>query len=274
MRFGYLWLVAVLALSGCAEDVDDVPPRVQINAPEEGLFTVNKVVEVDVTVTEEEAVDFVAIAVDGVEVDRILPEVCEMRCSMRFEWVTLDFDDGVHTLSASAVDMAGNVGQVSRNVELATGLGVDFIHITNHPDDGAFDAELEVEVHLRDADDDELVACTGGREGMAKVDFDDVAYDDVSSFFILPDESPLLPEDVQDRMLVAVVVEDDEIPCPAPENSDATSFFGDTADDLIARTMPFEGALLTEGEGLTFEDVDDVVEMHLGPGRFFTHHAE
>jgi hypothetical protein len=124
------------------------------------------------------------------------------------------------------------------------------IEIANEDDSGTF---LEVEVHLYDARTGNFLGCSGEFDGLEHVDESGVVYFPDATFGRAPDGGSLLTVDeLIGRDLYAIVVEDDEDPCPVPTNEGTLDI---VTDDLIGESPVFRGEDLDVGVAFGFGDV-------------------
>ena len=97
-----------------------------------------------------------------------------------------------------------------------TYVAVTEIEVANESDSGTL---LEIEVHLFDARSGAFLGCSGERDGLGDVDRSGVAYLVTAFFGRAPGGADLLTVDeLVGRDLYAVVIEDDDEPCPVPSN--------------------------------------------------------
>lgn len=124
------------------------------------------------------------------------------------------------------------------------------IEIANEDDSGTL---LEVEVHLFDARTGLFLGCSGERDGLEYVDEPGVVYYPDATFGRAPDGRSLLTVDeLIGRDLFAVVIEDDQEPCPVPTNEGTVDI---VIDDLIGESPVFRGEDLEVGVAFGFGNV-------------------
>lgn len=98
---------------------------------------------------------------------------------------------------------------------------------------------LEIEVHLHEEGTDRFLACSGQINGLEDVDHSGIFYN-VNATFHRPYFGPdLTYQDIIDKNVYVVVIEDDGLACPCPPDYD---FPYD--DDRVATSDPFPGAEL------------------------------
>ncbi len=105
---------------------------------------------------------------------------------------------------------------------------------------------LEVEVHIHEAGTDQFLGCSGQLNGLEPVDVSGRRYA-VNARFTLDQsrQRNLSYYDVKNKNIYAVVIEDDEFPCPCPPEYGS---FG--LDDLITISPVFPGAELFQTKEL------------------------
>lgn len=128
-----------------------------------------------------------------------------------------------------------------------TFVAVTEIEVTNEDDSGTL---LEIEVHLYDARSGFFLGCSGEADGLGHVDESDVAY--LTTAYFGAAGGDLTVEELEGMDLYAVVVEDDDEPCPVPTNEGS---FDLVTDDLIGVSPIFRGEDLHGGIGFGFDDV-------------------
>jgi hypothetical protein len=239
---------ALMMVEGACADV--TPPEVTLMAPGADAVLVAADVVVEARIADDGDVEAILL-VDGAEVDRsALDDDCEERCVARLRMSTGALPNGEHELTVIALDGGGNEARDGAVVTLAETIFVERVRFTNEADDGFYGGGLEVEAHLRDADDGTFLGCTA--DGMASVVQQNVTYDVLSGFVRPLDESPLLLDDLRDRSLVVRVVENDDSPCPAEDTGADDDLFEDE-DDRLGTSLPF--ALDDLPAELAFDDV-------------------
>ena len=105
-------------------------------------------------------------------------------------------------------------------------------------------SRLEIEVHIYDRADN-FIACSGQINGLEHVDGSNRLYS-VGAFFNKPDGGYLTYDDLQDKVIYLVVIEDDSLPCPEP---------GGVGDDFVGKTETFRGQDIAGTKVLQFDDV-------------------
>ncbi len=102
-----------------------------------------------------------------------------------------------------------------------------------------------------------LLGCSGADSGLRDVDEASVRYF-VSGYFQRPPdgETELTLDDVVNRDVFLLVIEDDQDPCPLPTNEGS---FDLIADDLIGESAVFRGEDLADGLVFAFDDVARLV---------------
>lgn len=124
------------------------------------------------------------------------------------------------------------------------------IEIANEDDSGTL---LEVEVHLFDAHSGLFLGCSGAGDGLEYVDETSVVYFPDATFVRAGGGRSLLTVDeLIGRDLFAVVIEDDDEPCPVPTNEGS---FDLVTDDLIGESPTFRGEDLDVGVAFAFGNV-------------------
>ena len=124
------------------------------------------------------------------------------------------------------------------------------IEIAQEDDSGTL---LEIEVHLFDAHSGLFLGCSGPGEGLEFVDEPGVVYYPDASFVRAGGGRSLLTVDeLIGRDLFAVVIEDDDEPCPVPTNEGS---FDLVTDDLIGESPIFRGEDLNVGVAFGFGNV-------------------
>ena len=111
----------------------------------------------------------------------------------------------------------------------------------------AFGSNLEIEVHLYDADSGELLACSGDDNGLADVNEASVRYR-THAEFVRPyhEYETLRLRQVEDRALFVRVYEDDNARCPSPAGP---------SDDFVGQSPVFYGDEFQRGIVMQFDDV-------------------
>jgi hypothetical protein len=124
------------------------------------------------------------------------------------------------------------------------------IEIANEEDSGTL---LEIEVHLYDAPTGLFLGCSGELDGLEYVDESGIVYYPDATFGRAPSGRSLLTVDeLIGRDLFAVVIEDDDQPCPVPTNEGT---FDLVTDDLIGESPVFRGEDLDVGVAFGFGNV-------------------
>jgi hypothetical protein len=123
------------------------------------------------------------------------------------------------------------------------------IEIANEEDSGTL---LEIEVHLYDAHSGLFLGCSGAFDGLEHVDRSDLVYFPDATFARAPDGSLLTVDELIGRDLFAVVVEDDDEPCPMPTNEGTLDI---VTDDLVGQSPVFRGEDLDGGVAFGFGNV-------------------
>ncbi len=118
------------------------------------------------------------------------------------------------------------------------------IEVTNEYEFG----RLEIEVHIYDRADN-FIACSGQINGLEHVDGSDRLYS-VGAFFNKSDGGYLTYDDLQDKVIYLVVIEDDSLPCPEPGGVDFPF-----SDDFVGKTETFRGQDVAGTKALQFDDV-------------------
>lgn len=114
---------------------------------------------------------------------------------------------------------------------------------------------LEIELHLFDTGSNTFLGCSGPLHGLNGVDYSGLRYSLDAHFvppgsvsgYPVPRGQWLTAEDVADKTLRLVVLEEDAVPCPAPPSADE--------DDVIAEVASLPGASLAAPRTMQFGDV-------------------
>ena len=109
-------------------------------------------------------------------------------------------------------------------------------------------SRLEIEVHIYDRADN-FIACSGQINGLEHVDASNRFYS-VGAFFNKPDGGYLTYDDLQDKVIYLVVIEDDSYPCPTPGGD-----FFPFSDDFVGKTETFPGRDIAGTKAMQFDDV-------------------
>jgi hypothetical protein len=111
----------------------------------------------------------------------------------------------------------------------------------------ALGSRLEIEVHLYDADSNELLACSGDANGLAEVNEPDIRYR-THAEFVRPyhDHETLRLRHIEGRALFVRVYEDDSSRCPSPAGP---------SDDFVGQSPVFYGDEIEGGIVMQFDDV-------------------
>jgi hypothetical protein len=124
------------------------------------------------------------------------------------------------------------------------------MEIANEDDSGTF---LEIEVHLYDGRTGLFLGCSGELDGLEYVDESGVVYYPDATFGRAPGGgSSLTVDELIGRDVFAVVIEDDDEPCPVPTNEGTID---PITDDLIGVSPVFRGEDLDVGVAFGFGDV-------------------
>ena len=118
------------------------------------------------------------------------------------------------------------------------------IGVTNEYEFG----RLEIEVHIYDRADN-FIACSGQINGLEHVDGSDRLYS-VGAFFNKSDGGYLTYDDLQDKVIYLVVIEDDSLPCPEPGGVGFPF-----SDDFVGKTETFRGQDIAGTKAMQFDDV-------------------
>jgi hypothetical protein len=262
--------VPVLGLAACAGD-PPLPVITSITASSsaevDGQTEVYGAwVEFTVSFTAQEPDGYAWILVDGVRSASVYwvnstPE-CEDLCPAQvvIGADTSALDEGVHTITAVVADFwEERSSEGTEEFLFRETLYVDTFEV--HVDgDNLFGSNIEVEVHLFDADTSDHLACTheviahptpytGYRAPLLGVG-------DLSGW--------LPPERIGARNLYVVLTEDDDADCPTPPSLE-TDVPIENEDDLIGPTPPFTTSDLDGG--VAFDDLGDVHHVELSFGR-------
>lgn len=98
-----------LSAPPAAPTVDTTPPVVSFTSPGSGA-TVANTVSVQVSAVDDTGVASVSLSVDGVSLGT------DSSAPYNFSWATLNYANGMHTLTAKAVDTSGNIATASLSV--------------------------------------------------------------------------------------------------------------------------------------------------------------
>jgi hypothetical protein len=241
--------VAAIGLAACSTEPDTVPPEVHITSPVPNALAIYHNVLVAVDAADEEGVTKVELYMDGEEQD------VDLSAPWEFAWHTTDLPDGDYRLEARAYDAAGNAGSDEVLVQLRDVVLITEIEVTGESEGTLANPTLEIEVYLYDEDNGGVVACSGAESGLRGVNESDTRYS-VEGYF-LSGSNYLLFEDVADRNISALVIEDDSGPCP-PKSGPSL------LDDFIGYSGPFPGGSIDSPQTLSF---DNVVRLVMVAGR-------
>jgi len=238
-------------LAGCDSTAPDgTPPSVTITSPQPNDIITSKAVRVAVTATDNEAVARVELRVNGSLHDEALVSPWELA------WQTDALPAGHYLLRATAVDRAGNEASHEVSVDLR-----DVVLVTEMQVTGTYDPEsapnLEIEVHLFDADDGGRIGCAGASTGLGPVDSSDQLYTLEASFISLASGATLLYDEVASHTLAVAVFEMDVGACP----QGVSLLLG---DDLVGISPIIPGEDLAGTKILSF---DNVVRLVMKAGR-------
>jgi len=109
-------------------------------------------------------------------------------------------------------------------------------------------SRLEIEVHIYDRANN-FIACSGQINGLEHVDVSNRHYS-VGAFFNKPDGGYLTYDDLQDKVIYLVVIEDDSLPCPIPGGVGFPF-----SDDFVGKTETFPGRDIAGTKAMQFDDV-------------------
>lgn len=112
---------------------------------------------------------------------------------------------------------------------------------------------LEVEVHLFDAETGRFLGCSGQMQGLERVDSSDYVFAVDAEFLRAGGGGRLFYEDVEDLEVEIWVIEDDDEPCPGP--------IVPGVDDIIGISAPIPGWEFDRMRNYSFENV-----LHLRMG--------
>ncbi len=109
------------------------------------------------------------------------------------------------------------------------------------------DPNLEIEVHMYEAETGKFIACSGAIQGLFNVD-DTNRFYSVDAPFTKPDYGFLTIADITEKMIYLLVIENDDLEeCPTP--------FQSGFDDVVGRSDSFCGCDLATTQSMSFENV-------------------
>lgn len=157
----------------------------------------------------------------------------------------------LRTEAAPAFSLPKTVSSVIGNNKLL----VDQVDLATAVDFDDQDNEGEVEVHILDAQTDELIGCSGQSQGMRSVTDAGLSYGKLLSDLVLTGSNSVDFDEHLGRQVVVYLVDNDGTACPQAVNPSEDGVLGESAamlwDELSGATV-----LMTNGNGsVTFTDV-------------------
>lgn len=190
--------------------------------------------------------------VDGEPVDAMLFGDCRFGCSFELPW-DVSAISGEHVIDVTITDQDGRAATATQAVMLGDIPFVDAIEVTGEVDTLGF-GDLEIEVHLSDADTGAFIGCTGEDQGLDAVDENDTRYD-VLGVFVDSTGARLSGAALAGRNLIVRVMEDDNFACPGALDL--------ISDDEVGVSAPVPAADLPGHAPMTFGGVT-ALELDLG----------
>lgn len=110
-------------------------------------------------------------------------------------------------------------------------------------------SRLEIEVHMFDHEHN-FLGCAGQINGLRRVDASNIRYE-VEGFFTTPENRHLTFEDIKDKEVYLIVIEDDVAPCPSP----GVGGIFPVTDDVVGTSALFAGSEIAGTKDMTFDNV-------------------
>ena len=176
---------------------------------------------------------------------------CRDGCELAFPIDLSALAAGPHQLAWTVTDDGGAVAHGGERLLAGDVPWISAIRVTGETDGPG--TRLEVEVHLIDASSGEDLGCSGAKQGLEQVDYDDRDYE-VRAWFVKRDGETLGMDDLAGHRVIARVIEDDAQPCPGPIAGD---------DDDMGSSAPVDPTALPSLRG----GFGEIVSLRMQIGR-------
>lgn len=193
------------------------------------------------------------LRIDGVVQPATLDGDCRYGCQIALPWDTTGLE-GEHTIDFVVTDAGDRSATATQTFALGDIPYATAIEITGEQDNIGF-GDLEVEIHLADADTGAFLGCSGQDHGMEHVDESNERYTVLAHFVDLTG-ARLTAAALAGRNLEISVMEDDNYPCPGQLDL--------IADDHVGTSAPVAAADLA---GLAPMMFGNVLDLEMSSGR-------